>query len=119
MGALRNEKALRIQPGAEIGGDRARRRGLLIAPPASQGLLSVLIEHGYRRCWPAVGTGCPLLRADPGVLAITEFGQEPGFEERLDQREHALVFDSGRVLEHPVATRNRLLCRVWSGWHMG
>jgi DNA invertase Pin-like site-specific DNA recombinase len=34
-----------------------------------------------------------LRRASMGVLAVAEFGEDPGLEERLDQRQHALVFD--------------------------
>jgi site-specific DNA recombinase len=40
-----------------------------------------------------------LRRAGPGLLAVAGLGENPGFEERLDQREHALVLDPG---PHPV-----------------
>jgi Recombinase zinc beta ribbon domain len=40
-----------------------------------------------------------LRRAGPGVLAVAELGEDPGLEERLDQREHTLVLDP---LPHPV-----------------
>ena len=36
-----------------------------------------------------------LRRAGPGVLVLPEFGEHPGLEERLDQRQHALVLDPG------------------------
>ena len=40
-----------------------------------------------------------LRRAGPGLLTLAELGQDPGLEERLDQREHALVLDPG---PHPL-----------------
>jgi site-specific DNA recombinase len=41
----------------------------------------------------------PLRRAGVGVPVMTGLGEDPGLEERLDQRQHALVLDSG---PHPV-----------------
>jgi site-specific DNA recombinase len=53
-------------------------------------------EGDHRRDYPLRwGRDDAALRgAGPGLLAFAEFGQDPGFEERLDQREHALVLDS-------------------------
>jgi hypothetical protein len=34
-----------------------------------------------------------------GVLPFAEFGEDPGLQERLDQRQHALVLDP---CPHPV-----------------
>jgi site-specific DNA recombinase len=41
----------------------------------------------------------PLRCAGVGVLALAEFGENPGLAERLDQREHPLVLDPG---PHPA-----------------
>ena len=52
---------------------------------------------GYPLCW---GRGdSPLRSAGIGVLVAAELGEHPGFKERLDQREHALVLDPG---PHPL-----------------
>jgi hypothetical protein len=37
-----------------------------------------------------------------GVLTVAGLGEDPGFEERPDQREHALVLDPG---PHPLQKR--------------
>jgi len=41
-----------------------------------------------------------LRRAGIGVLHLTEFGEDPGLEERLDQPQHALVLDPGSHAVH-------------------
>ena len=46
--------------------------------------------------------------AGVGVLVLAELGQDPGLEERLDQREHALVLDPA---PHPVH-QGRVVDRV-------
>ena len=55
------------------------------------------MRPGYPLCW---GREDATLRgAGVGVLAAAGLGENPGFEERLNQREHALVLDSR---PHPV-----------------
>jgi site-specific DNA recombinase len=48
--------------------------------------------------------------AGPGIPDFAELGEDPGLEERLDQRQHALVLDPD---PHPV--HDRAVCQVVKG----
>ena len=53
----------------------------------------MLIEHRQRDVGQQRGEDAALRRAGDGVLQVTEFGEDPGLEERLNQQQHALVLD--------------------------
>jgi len=55
--------------------------------------MQVLIEHRQRDVGQQRRQNAPLRRAGVGVLEVAEFGEDPGFEERLDQPQHSLVLD--------------------------
>ena len=61
--------------------------------------MQVLIEHRQGDVGHQRGQDAALRRAGVGVLALAELGEDPGLEERLDQRQHALVLDPR---PHPV-----------------
>jgi len=61
--------------------------------------VQVLIERRHRDVEDQRGQDAPLWRAGVGVPVFAELGKYPGLEERLHQREHALVLDPG---PHPL-----------------
>jgi hypothetical protein len=74
-------------------------------------LLQVLIEYRQGDVGQQRRKDATLRRAGRGVPLFAELGQQPGFAERLDQREHPLVLDpsadpvhQGRVVDR-VETR--------------
>ena len=70
----------------------------------------MLVEHRQRDVGQQRRQDASLRRAGVGVLEVAEFGEDPGFEERLDQPQHSLVLDpqpdtvhQGRVVDRVEA----------------
>ena len=74
---------------------RARWLEVAIAPAGLPRPVQVLIERRHRDVEDQRGQDPSLQGAGMGVLVIAEIGEDPGLEEHLDQREHALVLDPG------------------------